>query len=81
MRQDQESGLEGVLGVVMIPDDAPADAQHHRAVPLNQGGKGQLGEPVTACQELFHELPIGQAGDRPLVEDDLDLPKCGADFA
>ncbi len=33
--QDQERGLEGVLGVVSVMEDLAADAQHHRPVPLH----------------------------------------------
>jgi hypothetical protein len=31
--QDEEGRLEGVLGVLGVVEDAPADAQDHRAVP------------------------------------------------
>ena len=38
--EDQEGGLEGVLGVVGVVEDRAADAQHHRPVPLDQGREG-----------------------------------------
>ena len=41
--QHQEGGLEGVVGVVLVREDRPADAQDHRPVPLDQGREGQLG--------------------------------------
>ena len=34
--EDQERGLEGILGVVRILQDAPADAQDHRPVTRHQ---------------------------------------------
>ena len=40
--QDQERRLERVVGLVRVAQDAPADAEHHRAVPLDQQGEGRL---------------------------------------
>ena len=40
--QDEEGGLEGVLGQVRVADHAAADAQDHRPVPADQGGEGRL---------------------------------------
>jgi hypothetical protein len=45
--QDQEAGLEGVLGVVMVADDAPADAQHQRPVTADEAGEGVLWRSVS----------------------------------
>src|SRR5262249_10544185 len=36
VQQDQEGGLEGVLSVVGVGQDAPADPQHHRPVPVQE---------------------------------------------
>ncbi len=41
--QDEEDGLEGILGVVLVAQRRAADAQHHRSVPLDQGRERQLG--------------------------------------
>src|SRR5207247_1640808 len=41
-RQQQKRGLEGVLGVLSLTEDALADAQHHRAVPLQERSEGAL---------------------------------------
>ncbi len=41
--QHQEDRLRRVLGVVTIPEDPPADVEHHRAVPLHQHGERRLG--------------------------------------
>ena len=38
--EDEEGRLEGVLGVVPVPQDAAADTPDHRAVPPDQGRKG-----------------------------------------
>jgi hypothetical protein len=34
--QHEEGRLERVLGLVRVAQDPPADAEHHRAVPLDQ---------------------------------------------
>ena len=41
-KQDQERRLERVIGLVWVAQDAPADAEHHRAVPLDQQGEGRV---------------------------------------
>jgi len=33
--RNEESGLKGVLGLVLVAQGSPADAEHHRAVPLD----------------------------------------------
>ena len=38
-------------------DNAPAQAQDHRAVPLHQGGEGGL---VALGREALQELAVGQ---------------------
>jgi hypothetical protein len=40
--QDQEGGLESVLGVVLVVQDVPADAPHQPAVTVQQRCKGVL---------------------------------------
>src|SRR6185503_13036957 len=51
--EDEERGLERILGV-MVVEEAAADAPHHRGVPPHQGGKGIL---VPASQEAGQEFP------------------------
>jgi hypothetical protein len=41
--QEQERGLEGVVGVVRIAQDFLTDAKDHRPVPFDQRGERQLG--------------------------------------
>ena len=40
--QDEEDGLEGVLGMLHVAQELPADAQHHRPVPADQRREGGL---------------------------------------
>src|SRR5262249_19071321 len=55
--QDEERRLEGVLGVVVIPEDAPAHAPDHRAVPPHQRFEGR---PRAAADEALQQLPVGE---------------------
>jgi hypothetical protein len=60
--QDQESGLEDVLGVVLVAQDAPANGQDHAPVAAHQGLKGGL---FTPADEAFQQLPVGRFPGRP----------------
>ncbi len=44
--EDKESSLESVLGVVAVAQDAPADAQHHRTMPVQQSRERRLIAPA-----------------------------------
>ena len=66
--EDEEGGLEGVLGVVVAVEDPAADAPDHRAVPLHQGGERRF---LAAAEVALQQLPIGQA--RPLVHEGWPL--------
>ncbi len=60
--------------MVVVAEELSADAQHHRAVAVDQRGEGGLGGGVAPGDEPFHELTVGQPGDRAAVEERLDLP-------
>ncbi len=57
--QHEKRGLESVLGVLLMPQHAAADVQHHRPVAANEGGEGDfiaaVGESV---QQLFVALLV-----------------------
>ncbi len=73
--QDEEGGLEGVLGEVAVGEELPAEAQDHRAVPGHQRGEGGLGVGlVAAVAEAFDELAIGERGGGAAVEQRAELP-------
>ena len=74
--EDQESCLEGVLGVVRILQDAPADAQDHRPVTRHQGLERR---GVMPGDEALEQLRIGEARDGPIRQQAVDLPQCGAE--
>ncbi len=68
--QDQERGLEGVVGVVRIAQDHLTDAQDHRPMPFDQRGECRLGLcGVLPGQEPPQELAIAPFPDHAqLVE-------------
>ena len=73
--EDQERGLEGILGIVRILQDAPADAQDHRPVPRHQDLERR---GVLPGGEALEQLRIGESRDDPTREEAVDLPQGGA---
>ena len=57
--QDQERGLEGVVGVGRVVEDSSANAPDHRAVAENQGFERRLTSTVGTCQEAVEEFAVG----------------------
>ena len=75
--EDEERRLEGVVGVIGVGQDPPADPVNHRPVPLDDRGEGQLGELAVAGQESLEELVVGQPGHRPDVEERAEVTAGG----
>jgi hypothetical protein len=40
--EDEESSLESVLGVLLVPKYTPTYAHHHRSMPADQGGESAV---------------------------------------
>src|SRR5262249_16488786 len=59
--EDQEGGLEGILGILLLAQDAPADAVDHRPVPAHDGLEDGL---VAPGEGSFDELPVGLVSQR-----------------
>jgi hypothetical protein len=59
--QYQEGSLEYVLGIMPVPQDAPAHAPHQRSVALDQHSEGGI---VMLGDETLEELSIGRFGRR-----------------
>jgi hypothetical protein len=57
-RRDQKRGLECVLSIVRIAENLPANAQHHRSVPVDERGERDLFSPVSAGQITVEELAV-----------------------
>jgi hypothetical protein len=53
--EHQPDGLEGVLGLVAVAEDSPADAQHEPAVTPDEAGEGVL---VAVAEEAGEQLSI-----------------------
>jgi hypothetical protein len=60
--EDEEGGLEGIFGIMVIDEDATAHAPDHRAVPPHQGRKRGL---LSAAEVGLQQLPVGQSGPIP----------------
>jgi hypothetical protein len=60
--EDKEGGLEGVLGIVVVPENTAAHPPDHRPMPLHKGCESRL---VTAADVVLQQLAIGQARTVP----------------
>jgi hypothetical protein len=61
-RQDQEGGLEGVLGIVGVAEDAAADAEHHRPVAADEGLERRF---VARHGEALEQVGVAGVGGAP----------------
>ena len=58
--QDEERGLEGVLRVLLVGQDAAADAEHERPVPADEGGeRGLVADGGVPAEEFAVGQGIG----------------------
>lgn len=55
--ENEERGLEGVLGVGLVAEYTAADLQHHRPVPAQHGTESGL---ILVDMEPAEQLPIRQ---------------------
>src|SRR5262249_43078214 len=55
-REDEEGGLEGILRIRAVAQDAPAHAQDHRPVAADEGGEGGL---VALVAEPAKQFAVG----------------------
>jgi hypothetical protein len=67
--EDQERGLEGVVGIVGFPEHAPADTQHHRTMPSDQGCESGLTAPITSTQVPFQQVRVACRSNGPAIEE------------
>jgi hypothetical protein len=60
--QDQKRRLKDILGILIVPQNAPAHAEHQRPVPANERRKRRL---IAPARKLLDELRIRpRAGTR-----------------
>jgi hypothetical protein len=57
--EDEKRGLEGVLGILMVGQDAAAYTPDHRAMPPHKGREAGV---VALFDEAAEEFPIGRSG-------------------
>ena len=55
--EDEESGLERILGVVVIAQNTAADAPDHSGMPAHEHFESRC---VLPAEEALQQLPIGQ---------------------
>ncbi len=63
--QHQECGLERVLRLVGVAHQAPAHAQDHRPVTVDQDPERVLARGVAAAAEMIQELAVGERAESP----------------
>ncbi len=68
--QDEERGLESVLGLVMIAQDRLTDPTDHGPVPFHQRRERQLVSP--GCEHL-QQVPVADSRDRPGLEEEAEV--------
>jgi hypothetical protein len=71
-RQQEEGGLEGVVGIVGVVEHAAADGQDHRPMPTDQRLEGQL---IAVGHVTFQQPGVGLARQGPLAEEAADRPQ------
>ncbi len=78
--EHEKRRLKCVIRLVRVGQNAPADPQHHRAVPLNQRSESQVCNGVAGGNESVQELPVREAVARPCREKRVHLSQngCGA---
>ena len=62
-KQDQERGLEGIVGVIRVVEHAPTDAQHHGAVPFDQRLEGRLDGINGPGRDSVQQLSVRKSPD------------------
>src|SRR5262249_43154770 len=73
--ENEERRLKRVFDVVLIVEDAPANSQNHRSVPLDQSREGSI---VTSLDKTLKQLSLGQPRDCAVVENTIQLLQYGS---
>jgi hypothetical protein len=72
--EHEERRLKGVLGVVQVAQDAPAQPQHHRPVPRHQDRERRL---IALADEALQQDRIGSGVQRVPGEQLFQQPGSG----
>jgi len=73
--QDQEGCLKGVFHIVRVDQHAPADAQDHRSMALDQGRERLLGRVTRSGRKPLQQLSVGQLAGRSDRQQRAKLPQ------
>jgi hypothetical protein len=73
--EHQECGLEGIVGIVGIAQDAAANAAHHRTMTAHERLESRLIAPM---EKRPQELPVGQPRAVRVKCDSVQLPEDAA---
>src|SRR5439155_23263691 len=73
----QESGLEGVLGILPVAEHSLADTEHHRSVPPDQHLERRL---VALSSEALQKLCVGEAAVALPDHQTAQMPEDRTDF-
>jgi hypothetical protein len=65
----EERGLEGVFGVLVVAEDAPADAEDHRSVPPHQ--RGERGG-IARGDEPLQQVRVGRVAGHGRLPEEMD---------
>jgi hypothetical protein len=68
LRQDKKRSLKGVLRLVLVPQDRPAQTYHDRPVPLDEHGEGVLRCLSAMGHEPFEQLTVRHRACYTLVD-------------
>ena len=60
--------------MMVIAQELPADAQHHRTVPGHDRGEGGLVGRIAPRDEPLEQLAVGEPGGRAALEERAELP-------
>ncbi len=71
--QDQEYGLGGILGVVLVTQNLTACPHDHCPVALDEYGKSGLGQLIPPQDEAREQLAVGRSDRCPGSEQCVDL--------
>ena len=74
LHQDEESGLERVLGIVRAVQQIQAHPHNHGAVPFDECCESQLGRFAVKRRKPIQQLRVRQIADNPYIEKGSDLP-------
>jgi hypothetical protein len=71
--EDEERGLEGILGGLLVAKGTATDPEHHRPVALDQCGKRELRLLAITPGEPLEELHVRTLADGPRGEEHAEM--------